>query len=245
MEWFKRILKGEIEINDLFSSLEKDYFEKNVTLINGSATDLPIEEDVIDYVFIDPPHANRIPYMEQSLMWNAWLKLDNDIDWDKEVIVSEAKARKNKNSNNYNLLLSDAIFEIKRVLKKDKYLSLAFNCLDDNTWINTLNIFNRHGFEISDIVPLEYSATSVIQDNRKNALKTDFVLTFKNTENDHLEDIFFRNNEEELKEEIKAILQINPKFEVYNVMNALFEKTIPLGYIYKVSDIVRICAEIM
>lgn len=242
---FKRILKGEIEINDLFSSLEKNYFEKNVTLINGSATALPIEEDVIDYVFIDPPHANRVPYMEQSLMWNAWLKLDNNIDWEKEVIVSEAKARKNKNSDNYNLLLSDAIFEIKRVLKKDKYLSLAFNCLDDNTWINTLNIFNRHGFEISDIVPLEYSATSVIQDNRKNALKTDFVLTFKNTENNHLEDIFFRNNEEELKAEIKAILQISPKFEVYNVMNALFEKTIPLGYIYKVSDIVRICAEIM
>ena len=242
---FKRILKGEIEINNIFSSLEKNYFEENVTLINGSATDLPIEEDVIDYVFIDPPHANRIPYMEQSLMWNAWLKLDKDIDWEKEVIVSEAKARKNKNSDNYNLLLSDAIFEIKRVLKKDKYLSLAFNCLDDNTWINTLNIFNRHGFEISEIVPLEYSATSVIQDNRKNALKTDFVLTFKNTENDRLEDIFFRNNEEELKKEIKAILQINPKFEVYNVMNELFEKTIPLGYIYKVSDIVRICAEIM
>ena len=242
---FKRILKGEIEINNIFSSLEKNYFEENVTLINGSATDLPIEEDVIDYVFIDPPHSNRIPYMEQSLMWNAWLKLDKDIDWEKEVIVSEAKARKNKNSDNYNLLLSDAIFEIKRVLKKDKYLSLAFNCLDDNTWINTLNIFNRHGFEISEIVPLEYSATSVIQDNRKNALKTDFVLTFKNTENDRLEDIFFRNNEEELKKEIKAILQINPKFEVYNVMNALFEKTIPLGYIYKVSDIVRICAEIM
>lgn len=242
---FKRILKGEIEINDLFSSLEKDYFEENVTLINGSATDLPLEEDVIDYVFIDPPHANRIPYMEQSLMWNAWLKLDNDIDWEKEVIVSEAKTRKNKNSDNYNLLLSNAIFEIKRVLKKDKYLSLAFNCLDDNTWINTLNIFNHHGFEISDIVPLEYSATSVIQDNRKNALKTDFVLTFKNTKNDHLEDIFFRNNEEELKEEIRAILQTNPKFEVYNVMNVLFEKTIPLGYIYKVSDVVRICAEIM
>ena len=242
---FKRILKGEIEINDLFSSLEKDYFEKNVTLINGSATDLPIEEDVIDYVFIDPPHANRIPYMEQSLMWNAWLKLDDDIDWEKEVIVSEAKARKNKNSDNYSLLLSNAIFEIKRVLKKDKYLSLAFNCLDDNTWINTLNIFNHHGFEIEDIVPLEYSATSVIQDNRKNALKTDFVLTFKNTENDNLQDIIFRNNEDELKQEVNTIIQSNPNFEVYNVMNALFEKTIPLGYIYKVSDIVRICAEIM
>ncbi len=241
---FKRILKGEIEINSLFANRSKDYFN-DLTLINGSATELPIDEDVIDYVFIDPPHANRIPYMEQSLMWNAWLNLDSEIDWEKEIIVSEAKARKNKNSDNYNLLLNMAIFEIKRVLKKDKYLSLAFNCLDDNTWINTLNIFNHHGFEISDIVPLEYSATSVIQDNRKNALKTDFVLTFKNTENDHLEDIIFRNNDKELEEEIRRILQTNPKFEVYNVMNALFEKTIPLGYIYKVSDIVRICADIM
>ena len=34
-------------------------------------------------------------------------------------------------------------------------------------------MFVRYGFEVEDIIPLEYSATSVIQDNRKNALKTD------------------------------------------------------------------------
>lgn len=47
------------------------------------------------------------------------------------------------------------------------------------------------------------------------------------------------------KGEIEIILNENPNFEIYNVMNILFEKTIPLGYIYKVSQIVKICSEMM
>lgn len=44
---------------------------------------------------------------------------------------------------------------------------------------------------------------------------------------------------------IGIMLNENPNFEIYNVMNILFEKTIPLGYIYKVSQIVKICSEMM
>ena len=242
---YKRILKGEQEIYDLFSDKTDDYMNNHLNLINGSATAIPINDNSIDYVFIDPPHANRIMYMEQSLMWNAWLGLDSNICWDDEVIVTEAKDRKEKDADNYNSLLSGAFAEISRVLKPGKYFSLAFNCLDDDTWIDTLNLFVTHGFENRDIVPLEYSATSVIQDNRKNALKTDFVLTFQNTENKELSKVVFKNDEIELEEDIKEILEKNPEYEVYNVMNALFEKTIPQGYIYKVSKIVKMCAELM
>jgi len=241
---FKRILKGVVEINELFSDRPADYYDDNVSLINGSATQLPLRNNSIDYVFIDPPHANRILYMEQSLMWNAWLHLDEKIDWDKEIIVSEAKGRKSKDTENYNELLNIAFGEIKRVLKQGRYFSMAFNCLDDNTWIDTLNLFIQHGFEISDIVPLEYSATSVIQDNRKNALKTDFVLTFKNSENMALARIVFKNDEVALKAKVTQILREHPNYEVYNVMNALFEETIPQGFIYRVSQIVKVCAEI-
>lgn len=242
---FKRILKGEQEIYDLFSEKTDDYMNAHLNLINGSATAIPIEDNSIDYVFIDPPHANRILYMEQSLMWNSWLELDSNICWDDEIIVTEAKDRKEKDTDNYNALLGGAFAEISRVLKPGKYFSLAFNCLDDDTWIDTLNLFVTHGFEIRDIVPLEYSATSVIQDNRKNALKTDFVLTFQNTENKELSKVVFKNDEIELEEDIQEILDINPEYEVYNVMNALFKKTIPEGYIYKVSKIVKMCAELM
>lgn len=239
---FKRILKGVTEVDEIFSSRPKDYFNKNVKLINGSATNLCLSDDSIDYVFIDPPHANRILYMEQSLMWNSWLKMDSNIDWEKEIVISEAKNRKDKNSSNYNELLNEAFSEIKRVLKPDKYFSMAFNCLDDDTWIDTLNLFVSHGFEFSDIIPLEYSATSVVQDNRKNALKTDFVLTFQNRENYEIKKVVFRNDDILLEEEIESLLKTNPNYEVYNIMNALFEKTIPQGYIFKVSQIVKRCA---
>lgn len=241
---FKRILKGEQEIYELFSDKSDDYMNNHLNLINGSATNIPIDDNSVDYVFIDPPHANRILYMEQSLMWNAWLELDNNINWNDEIIVTEAKERKEKDTENYNELLGGAFAEVSRVLKPKKYFSLAFNCLDDDTWINTLNLFVTHGFEIRDIVPLEYSATSVIQDNRKNALKTDFVLTFQNTGNKKLSKIVFENDNIEIEENIVEILKNNPEYEVYNVMNALFEKTIPNGYIYKVSKIVKMCAEL-
>ena len=106
-------------------------------------------------------------------------------------------------------------------------------------------MFITHGFEITDIVPLEYSATSVIQDNRKNALKTDFVLTFKNTNNRGQESTIFKNDDLQLEADIKTILSEHPEYEVYNVMNALFERTIPQGFIYKVSRIVKVCADNM
>lgn len=242
---FKRIRKGMGEINELFSNRGENYFCDNVELINGTATKLPLDSDSVDYIFIDPPHTNRILYMEQSLMWNAWLQLDSNIDWNSEIIVSEAKQRKEKNIDNYNELLNQAFSEIQRVLKPERHFSMAFNCLDDNTWLDTLNLFVQHGFEISDVVPLEYSATSVIQDNRKNALKTDFVLTFKNSNNMALAQIVFKNNELELEEKVKLLLREHPEYEVYNVMNTLFEETIPQGYIYKVSHIVKTCAELM
>ena len=38
--------------------------------------------------------------MEQSLMWNAWLKLDADINWNDEIIVTEAKDRREKDTDN-------------------------------------------------------------------------------------------------------------------------------------------------
>lgn len=242
---YKRILRGEKEVFDLFSSRGTDYIDNHLTLINESATRIPFPDNSVDYVFIDPPHTNRIMYMEQSLMWNAWLRLDQNIDWEAEIVVSEAKERKDKNKENYTQLLNKVFEEIARVLRTDRYLSMAFNCLDDQTWIDTLNLFVAHGFEIVDIRPLEYSATSVIQDNRKNALKTDFVLTFQNTHNNNIREIIINNNIEQLRKDILDILGENRDYEVFNVMNELFAATIPNGYVYKVSQIVKTCADIM
>ena len=43
--------------------------------------------------------------------------------------------------------------------------------------------------------------------------------------NKELSKVVFKNDEIELEEDIQEILDINPEYEVYNVMNALFKKT--------------------
>ena len=75
-------------------------------------------------------------------MWNAWLGLDKTINWNDEVIVSEAKQRKEKNAKNYNQLLDEAFAEISRVLKPGKYFSMAFNCLDAVSYTH-LDVYKR------------------------------------------------------------------------------------------------------
>lgn len=173
---FKRVIKGQKEINELFFGKNID---KKLKLIHGTATNIPIKDNSVDYVFIDPPHINRILYLEQSFMWNSWLELNN-VDLDNEMIISEAKSRKHKNLKNYIELFSKAILEIKRVLKPNKYISLAFNCSNKRIINDILGLFNSYSFEIVDNNLLKYSAPSVIQNTRKNSLKSDIVITFKN-----------------------------------------------------------------
>lgn len=232
---FKRILKGKEDVNSFFTSSNgsKSFDTSKCNLITGSATDMPLFDNSIDYVFIDPPHSNRILYMEQSLMWNSWLKLDKNIEWDKEIVVSEAKYRK-KDLNSYIKLMDLTFKEIKRVLKDGKMFSFAFNSFDDKTWIDTLNLFINNGFEFIEIYPLEYSATSVVQDNRKNALKTDFVFTCKNADNFNQNSITLSKDVDSLQEAINRIKMKNNNMEVYEIINELFMETIPRGFIYSI-----------
>lgn len=245
---YLKTIKGQIEINSISKKDNKiasnytDFIDKNCStlILEESATNISIPDNSVDYVFIDPPHSNRIPYMEMSLMWNAWLRLDNECDWDDEIIVSESKERK-KDKNNYLELMNKAISEVKRTLKNKKFFSFAFNSLDDNTWLDILNIFTKNNFDIQEVTPLEYSATSVIQDNRKNALKTDFVITCQlNKDSAKIkEQIIMDSNIEHIDKDIYSILVKNNYLETYQVINRLFEKTIPNGYIYPISKIIK------
>lgn len=244
---FKRIISGVDDIDSFFSKsklLHKNgsHFENDIKVFNTSATNLPIEDGSIDYVFTDPPHANRILYLEMSLMWNAWLKLDKNIAWNDEVVISEAKDR-DKDLDDYSKLLSDSFSEINRVLKPNHYFSMAFNCLDDDTWLSILNLYSKYGFKLEKVSSLEYSAASVVQDNRKNALKTDFVLTCRKTKYEKLKKIVFNENLSSLKQDIASLRQANPLIEFYEVVNALYEKSIPEGSIYRISTIAQLFSQ--
>ncbi len=251
---FNKILKAKkiqekapYSVKETEKFVELVYSNYNLMLLNQPAQiglkNLP--DNSIDYVITDPPHGNRIPYLELSMMWNSWLK--KFVDYENEIIVSEAKERK-KDRNDYNKLLNQVFEEIQRVLKPERYFSLMFNSLDDQTWINLISKLHSLDFDLIKVETLEYSANSVVQDTRKAGLKTDFILTFKKnqyTEKPNLEILTTKSNKEIIREAINDIYltEESKGFETYQIMNHLFKHFLHQNKFFKVSEILTLLSE--
>ncbi|MEW6209188.1 MAG: DNA methyltransferase [Acidobacteriota bacterium] len=242
---FRRVLKGKEEINRVmpsrvqscvsFDELRKS--QQGYLVSKGTATNLPIPSESIDYIFTDPPHGNRIPYLELSLIWNAWLGLD--FEWESEIVVSEAKSR-GKGAKDYQDRLETAFREMWRVLKPKRLLSVAFNSLDDDTWLSLLTALLEAGFEIVEIAPLEYSARSVIQDTRQNALKTDFVITSRKQTPQVSRAISISDSSFHIEKMMRSYLSAGSGgAATYEILNHMLISTIPGGLAFKVSTIME------
>jgi DNA modification methylase len=181
---FRKVLNGKREV---FAHLDGAYLEaetfedliqeRNILIDTRSATDLSsLPDESVDYIFTDPPHGDRIPYLELSLVWMSWLQMK--ADFEAEIVVSNAKRRK-KNVEDYQMRLSLALREMHRVIKRGRYISVAFNSWDEEVWDAFIAPCRDLGFEIVDIRHIQYSANSVLQDSREGGFRGDFVITFR------------------------------------------------------------------
>lgn len=167
---------------------KKLHFSSSIDTVINSTSDIAlihdnslnslknIPEKTIKIIITDPPHSDRIPYLELSEMWNCILNKESNFS--QEIIVSNAKKRC-KNKNNYTEDMSNLLIEANRVLREDGYLLLYFNARDKQSWSFFDVISNKTDLIFIGAFPMEYSATSVVQDNRKGAMKTDYILIFK------------------------------------------------------------------
>ena len=196
-----------------------------------------IPNNSIDYILTDPPHSNRIPYLELSLLWNSWLQ--KEVNYDDEIVLSESKERI-KNSEDYNKLLKEVIKESFRVLKPQKHLSIMFNSLDDEVWIYLIKSFLETGFEFHLIETLGYSANSVVQDNRKNGLQTDFIITFKKPSNENNQRTLAVQNLADNPDLVKNIeeLKLNG-YKSFQIINNIYCSALKENIFFKISDIIK------
>jgi len=150
----------------------------DILLLNKSAIEAlrKIPKNSVDYIITDPPHGDRIPYLELSQMWNSWLQ--NKVKYKNEIIISNAKNR-NKDIDNYLELLEKTMIEMVRVLKPNRYFTLMFNTHSERTWQEIFKFTKNIGLKIHDISTLDYSRNSVVQEHKEGGLRFDFVLTFR------------------------------------------------------------------
>jgi hypothetical protein len=138
----------------------------------ASLAELP--ENSISLILTDPPHSDRIPYLELSELWNAIM--GHEVDFDREIVVSNAQDR-HKTKERYNAEMTAFFASATRVLKAGGYMAILFNARDELSWTYLRNVDNILVYK--GCFPMRYSATSVIQDNRKGGMKQDYVLIYQ------------------------------------------------------------------
>lgn len=190
--------------------------ERGACIINNNCLDVMknIPDKSIQLLCTDPPHSDRIPYLELSEMWNAIL--NKAACFEDEIVVSNAKER-NKKKENYTKDMEVFIHESSRVLKRDGVFLLYFNARDTESWRFMETIKSTSDIKFSGAFPMEYSANSVVQDNRKGGLKHDYVLIMTHKRSSLSKHEF---------DKIPGLLSSLPDYGMMNPVEAIHESTV-------------------
>jgi len=137
----------------------------------------------VELVITDPPHSDRVPYLELSEFWNSLL--DKPVDFDDEVVISNAKERE-KSESVYVNSMQALLAETARVLKPNGFLVVLFNSVNSSDWEIFREVCNPENelLRLLGSFPCKYSAGSVVQDNRAGALENDVGLVFGRRESE-------------------------------------------------------------
>lgn len=180
-----RYLKGTLYIAPIRSEVSPRYawsgkLDKMSKLIpnpsccitTGSATNLNLPDNSIDYVFIDPPFGANIMYSELNLMWEAWLGVRTNTE--KEAIVSETQ---NKGNDEYSKLMTESIAELARVLKPNHWITIEFHNSNNSIWNILQNAIQDAGLIIADIRVLDKVQQTMKQFSTKGSVDKDLVIS--------------------------------------------------------------------
>jgi DNA modification methylase len=135
-------------------------------------------DDSVDYIFTDPPYAEKVQYGELNFIWEAWL--DFDTKWhNDEIIVNLVRGRSEQDWAN---MMGRAMQECFRVLRPGRWLSLCYHDTSEGTWSLVQDIMSRTGFVVdsnADALFIDTGQKSQNQLTADKVTKRDLVINFR------------------------------------------------------------------
>lgn len=180
-----RELNVFIMLKKQIDKIIKGYRATNSSILSAgiysteSATEMSgIPSQSIDYIFTDPPYAEKVQYGELNFVWEAWLGFDTR--WhDDEIIVNEIRG---KTEADWRDMMHQAMTECYRVLKPGRWLSLCYHDTSDGTWTLIQDIMAEVGFladKSDSALFIETKQKSFNQITADKVNKRDLVINFR------------------------------------------------------------------
>lgn len=142
--------------------------------IVGSATALgSVSDEIIDYVFTDPPYGESLQYAELNFLWETWLR--EFTDWSQDCVMNYVHS---KDLAFYQRMLTSALGEMFRVLKPGRWASVVFHNTDDQVWQAIQSAAQEAGFELASVTMFDKDQGTFNQVNigKKGAAGFDIIL---------------------------------------------------------------------
>ena len=157
--------------------------ERGTMVSTQSLASVLVPANSVDYVFIDPPFGDNLPYAELNFLWEAWLRVFTEATQD--AVVSGTQ---NKDLAVYTLMMTSCLKEIYRLLKPSRWVTIEFHNSKNAVWTAIQEALGKAGFIIADIRVLDKGMLTKKQLNA-NAVNKDLVISAYKP-NDGLEDRF-------------------------------------------------------
>lgn len=146
--------------------------KREVQVNTLSACDLENVTDAsIDYIFTDPPFGSNINYSEMNFLWESWLGIHTNST--EEAIVNKVQK---KGFKEYEILLTKAFAEMRRVLKDDGWLSVVFHNSSAQVWQCLQSAIQNGGFKIEGTQTFDKKHGTFKQFVSENAVGYDLIL---------------------------------------------------------------------
>ena len=136
-----------------------------------SLASMLIPSNSVDYVFIDPPFGDNLPYAELNFLWEAWLRVFTNAAQD--AVVSGTQ---NKDLAVYTRMMTSCLKEVHRLLKPGRWVTIEFHNSRNAVWAAIQEALGRAGFIIADIRVLDKGMLTKKQLN-PNAVNRDLVIS--------------------------------------------------------------------
>lgn len=143
-----------------------------VGISTGTAAQLPIPANSVDYIFTDPPFGENIYYADLNFLIEAWHGVTTDVR--PEAIIDRVRG---KGVPEYQHLMQRCFNEYFRVLKPGRWVTVVFSNSRAAVW-NAIQVsLQQAGFVVSEVTALDKVQGSFQQVMSPNVVKQDLVIS--------------------------------------------------------------------
>lgn len=167
--WY--ILEGKLgRMAGAFSKFRSSY--GNVAVSTGSSRRLQIEDNSIDYVFVDPPFGFNIFYADLNALVEKWHGVLTALA--EEAVIDDYT---HKDLLSYERSIAAIFSEFQRVLKPGRWMTVVFSNSQSSVWNAIQVALQKAGFVVAEVATLDKKQGSFKQVTSNNAVKQDLVIS--------------------------------------------------------------------